>query len=173
MRCGSTLLLALVALGGCGYHLVNARAPFGLRRVAVVPFVEDEIAGISADLAQELATELGAMGVDLTADRGSADAVLAGHIVSARTYPIVSPKGILSYQVSVVVLATLTKASKEVWRSQIEAHDDFPPTAQPASEPGGALVTEASRRMALHRAAQRAAREIRERLVLAAAAQGA
>jgi DNA polymerase III subunit delta len=72
-----------ICLLGCGYRVVGASPPFGMARLAVLPFAENSPVGLSPGLAGALASELAASGVAITTDVTSADGVLRGLVASA------------------------------------------------------------------------------------------
>lgn len=168
-------LAPLVVLGSaaCAYSVVSSGAPFGVHRIAVVPFVEDEPVGLSADLGVALAERLAAGGVRIVPNRETADGVLTGRIISASTQrsPTVGAQtAVPAYGVTTRVEAVLSRGDAVVWRTQLVVREDFL-----ASQTGGdteTLETEANRRRALHRIVEELARELHERLVVASALGG-
>ena len=147
--------------------MLGAGQPFGLHRIALVPFVEDVPVGIAGDLAADLAQEIGAHGVALSLDPAAADAVLTGRVLSAHTAPPPAAS-VPSYRVTLVVLATLHKSKEQIWSTQISIADDF----LPGSVPDEPLSTEANRREALRRLSREAARTLVAQLRRAAATRG-
>lgn len=152
----------------CAYSLVGTKAPFGAHRIAVVPFVEDEPIGLSAQLATALVERLASDGVRVVLRRETADGVLTGRIISASTRP--NPSSGLgsaapAYDVTARVEAELHRGDKVVWRTLLDAREDF--LASQSSTDTQTLEIEASRRRALHRMVEQLARELHERMVLA------
>jgi outer membrane lipopolysaccharide assembly protein LptE/RlpB len=170
-----TRLAPLWALGlaACAYNVVSGSAPFGARRIAVVPFVEDEPIGLSADLAAALAERLANDGVQVVSDRELADGVLTGRVVSASTQrsPAVgSQTAVPAYDVTTRVEAVLNRGDRVVWRAALSLREDF--LASQTGTDTQILATEANRRRALHRIVEQLARELHQRLVLASTLDG-
>jgi len=159
-------LVAFASLAGCGYTSLHHGTPYGVRRLALVPFGEQQPLGMSPDLAHALALELAACGVELVPSRSDADGVLSGEVTNIMTLPSTVGSGVAAYGVRALVGATLNVGGRVVWTTAQWVADDY----QPGS--GGleySLATEANRREAVRRMAVAAAQQIRTALVLAAA----
>ncbi len=158
-------------LTACGYGFSEGGAPFGGTRVAVLTFAEYESLGIAPDIARYLAEMAGHEGAEVVFDSANADAIIKGVVRQGRTaaLPVVDPQAaIAGYQIVVDIDAQVVdKAGTVVWASTMSFSEDFLPGAgNPAQL---ALGTEASRRRALDRVAQRAAKEIYERIAMSSA----
>jgi outer membrane lipopolysaccharide assembly protein LptE/RlpB len=154
----------------CGYTVVGAAPPLGMSRVAVVPFDELTPVGMAPHLATALAAELAASGLAITTDAAGADGVVTGMVTSATTTG--SPTSgdpaatVQAYRLAVTIDARLNdRAGAERWRATLALGEDF--LASLNTGPTGPVETEAARRRALHRLAERFAREIHTRLVVA------
>lgn len=159
--------LAFLAMSACShYHVVGATRPFGMQRVAIVPFAEDVPIGTAADIVQSLAEELAQSGLELTTDTKRADGVLRGTVVAANAGPNLSSiGGIASYTLSLSVRAELLdRNATSIWSTQVSVAEDFPYAGKSAFP---ALGTEANRRMSATRLGREAARAIHLRLMLA------
>lgn len=170
----TVVLVLVVVLAGCGYRVVSSRAPAGVSHLALEPFAENEPVGVSAPLSTELARLLVSGGVSLGPLEAASTAKLTGRVTSAKTRVrgvanVRSP--VPAYEVSINVEARLVSAQgNELWRGAVSVTDDFLPTG--AYEPGDMLATEAARTRALGRIAERAARELYERLLMAPGPSG-
>lgn len=160
--------VAVATLVGCGYQVVRSDAPFGRSAISVVPFVEPKAIGISAPLADAVSRLLAAGGVRLVRSRAAADAALEGEVLaeSTRGSPtsgVAAP--IPAYLLSVTVQARLVDPRGRVlWQTTVAAAEDFLSPSGDVTD--AALAIEASRRSALHRVAERLARELHDQLIL-------
>lgn len=161
--------VAALTVAACAYQVIRGDAPFGLHRIAVVPFRETVPVGMAGELGDDLVRLLAHDGVQVARGRSGAQAVLSGTILSAIT--ATSPTAgvgapISAYGLTVRLRAVLVDAKgHSLWHDVIAVHDDFLPSTQ--SGPNDALTTEANRRRALERIAQSAAEAIHQRLSLA------
>lgn len=155
-------------MAGCGYGFAEAQAPFGGSRVAVLTFAEYEPLGIAPDIARYLAELAGHEGATIVFDSAKADETIKGVVRQGRTaaLPVVDPAAaIAGYQIVVDIDAQMVdKDGTVLWASTMSFSEDFLPGAGNPSQL--ALGTEASRRRALDRVAQRAAREIYDRIAM-------
>ncbi len=165
------LLLGAWAAAGCGYQMIQADAPFGVRTLQLVPFVEEEPVGLAADLGAALAAALARGGVQLTGDRRTSDGQLTGTIVSENTYKASLEATVPAYEVQLVVHVELRRAGAVVWTTDVSASEAFLPATTDDADTQ-TLGTEVNRRKALARLAVRLADIIHERLVIASAAKG-
>lgn len=159
------------SLAGCGYGFVEGGAPFGGRELAVLTFAEYEPLGIAPDLQRYLSELAEHEGARLVSQSSNADGVIRGLIRQGTTtaLPISDPLATISaYQISVQIDAQMTdRSGKVVWASTLTVSEDFLPGAGQPSQ--ATLGTEASRRRALDRLAQKSAREIYDRIVMTSA----
>ncbi len=137
----------------------------------MLTFAEYEPLGIAPDIARYLAETAGHEGAQIVFDSAQADSTIKGVIRQGRTaaLPVVDPQAaIAGYQIVVDIDAQMVdNAGTVVWASTMSFSEDFLPGAgNPAQL---ALGTEASRRRALDRVAQRAAREIYDRIAMSSA----
>lgn len=167
-------LVAALVLGTglmhCGYAVIGTRSPFGLERIALVAFAEDESVGLGPVLASALARELATEGVTLVPFDRDASGTLSGTILAEQT--VKSPVAgvgahIPAYQITLRIRAVLSdKAGKTLWSTEVSLNDSFLPAGSEASPTTKTAETEANRRRALQRIAERAARMIHECLVV-------
>ncbi|MEZ0312819.1 MAG: LPS assembly lipoprotein LptE [Myxococcota bacterium] len=134
-------------------------------------FAEYEPLGIAPDIARYLAELAGHEGAQIVFDSAKADETIKGVIRQGRTaaLPVVDPQAaIAGYQIVVDIDAQMVDGAGTVlWASTMSFSEDFLPGAgNPAQL---ALGTETSRRRALDRVAQRAAREIYDRIAMSSA----
>ncbi len=169
MKPALALLLLTLALAGCGYTSLQSGSPFGVRRLALVPFGEAQPAGLAPDLAQALALELAASGLEIAPSRATADGVLTGEILSVTTVPSSAAGGVLTYSIRVLLSARLTVGGKEPWKKEWWVAEDYLPGVGGTLE--HTLATETNRREALRRVALLAAQQLRSALLLEAAAR--
>ena len=156
----------LLLIGGCGYYLVHLDAPFGVKTICVVPFVEEEPLGLSPALTAKLSTLLAAEGLVLTTDRSAADGVLTGRIVEAGTAgSATNTKQIQIYRFIAKIEAQLVdQDGTKLWQKTINLEESFLPNREKG--PSSALATDANRIMSLRRLAAEAARQLHTALVV-------
>lgn len=163
--------LLAIWLGGCGYGFTAGEAPFGGSRVAVQTFAEWEPLGIAPDIARYLGELAGHEGAQIVFDSATADETITGVIRQGRmaALPVVDPAAAISgYQIVVDIDARVVdKSGTVLWASTMSFSEDFLPG--PGNPSQATLGTEASRRRALDRVAQRAAKEIYERITVSSA----
>lgn len=114
------LLLVLVGVAGCGYHLSGAKAdlPEGIKTVAVPPFenrtLEPDLGVVMAEAMQR---EILRRGMVKIAPSDKADAVLTGRIDNIKLTPVgYDSRGFTTaYQVRVEVSARLVQGGKTIW----------------------------------------------------------
>jgi hypothetical protein len=171
-------LIALAAtvvgfIGGCGYGFTAGDKPFGSSRLAVMTFAEWEPLGISPEITRYFSEIAAHEGADIVFDSANADERLEGVVRQGRTnaLPIADPQAaIAGYQIIVDVDARLVdRAGTVLWASTLTFSEDFLPGPATVGPQQATLGTEASRRRALDRVAQRAAREIYDRIVVSSA----
>ena len=152
--------------GSCGYHLVGYDSPLGIKTISVVPFVEEEPLGLSADLTAALCERLASEGLILTTNRAEADGVVVGRVYDARSASSASnTRQIQVFQLIAKVEAQLKdKRGQKVWSKTITLEESFLPYKQGGAN--GALGTDANRRLALRRFAKEAARRLHSAFVI-------
>jgi len=147
--------LALLALAGCGYALTSgvSRLPAGAERVFVRPLDNRSTdAEAGALVAGALRRELARRG----AEGGPAGpAALDGAVESVLVAP--ATPGAATWRVTLVVRAELRVSGRAVGEAVARPSEEYVAGVD-------ALESEGRRRIALARAAERAAREIVERL---------
>lgn len=165
------VVMSLLPVGACHYGLVRTDAPFGHRRIAVLPAQEAAPLGLAPDLTRALMTALSAGGVQVVHQPADGQAVLSTLIEATRTVPSSATAGVRaripSYALQVQVRATLADtAGAELWSATLHLTEEFLPS--PASLGDAQSVnTEANRRRAARRIADRAAQTLVRRLVMA------
>lgn len=164
----AALLIAAATSAACGYGFVDGASPFGGSRVAVLTFAEYVPLGIAPDLQRYLAELAEHEGARVVFQSAKADEIIRGVIRLGTTnaLPITDPLAAISaYQITVQIDAQMTDShGTVVWASTLSFTEDFLPGAGLPSQ--STLGTEASRRRALDRLAQKAAREIYDRIVM-------
>jgi hypothetical protein len=163
-----------VALSACGYHAINTAKVYGFDTLAVVPFAEETPLGLSSELAGDLSARLATGGIKITANEGTAGAVLTGRVLAATA--AVSPVArfglaVPAYDMTVrLEVDLIPKGKKSIWHRQFSIREDFL-AAQPSAQVTGSatdltLATEANRRTALTRVAEKATQEIIDALLM-------
>lgn len=158
------LSLGAVVAEGCGYHVMRADQLFCASHVSVVPFAEREPNGLSAPIAQNLSHRLSSGGVRVSDFGRAPDATLSGtvHVGNA---PSATLRGVQTYAVVAHVHAALSTSSGDVaWARDFVLREEFLPTDP--TQDVQPLVSEARRRTALIRLAERAAAAVHEAMVL-------
>ncbi|MEE8409381.1 MAG: LPS assembly lipoprotein LptE [Myxococcota bacterium] len=154
---------------GCGYAVVRGDRPFGAGSIAVVPFAESEPVGLAIELTDAITALLAADGVRIIGDESAADAVFTGRIIAAtttRSPTVGSNAPVPAYSTGTSITASLTRPDGTLlWTTRLHVTEDF--LASTGTEDTVTSETESRRRRALRRIAERAAREIHERLVIA------
>lgn len=164
--------LAAVLLGAlqlqCGYRMLRSDAPFGASRIAVMPFVEQQPIGLTAELSHNLLQRLAQGGVDVVTDSRRAQAILTGTL-SLYTVPGATLQAVQLYNVDAVVHAELIDTQGQIlWQQDVTVRESFlPPDPGQAPQP---LTIESRRRVALARLAERAAHALHDALVVAGSA---
>lgn len=151
------LLLALLALAGCGYRFAapGAALPGGVRAVAV-PMLSNRTAEPSADAALTLALrEQLARAGRLAA--GVPDAVLEGTLLSVSGAPLLTAGPLPVYRLAGAAQLVLKRGDAVLAQVTVSGSEEFP------SGPD-VLLTEANRGAALRRLCEGLAREGLERL---------
>lgn len=137
----------------------------------MLTFAEYEPLGIAPDLARYLAELAGHEGAQVVFDSDKADETIRGTVRQGRTaaLPVVDPQAAISgYQIIVDIDAQMVdRGGTVLWASTMSFSEDFLPGGGNATQV--ATSTEASRRRALDRVAQRAAKEIYERIAMSSA----
>lgn len=142
---------------------------FDAPHIAVMPFAENEPNGLSAPLAQSLGHRLTSGGVRVSGASQKPAATLSGTVHTGNA-PSATLRGVQTYAVIADVHATLTGAQGELlWQRDFGLREEFLPT-DPAQDIQP-LVSEARRRTALMRLAERAARAVHDAMVLDSFAQ--
>lgn len=119
-----TLLLLLIILTSCGYHLVGSGGlQKGIKNVAVLPFEKvDNVYILDQRLTEAVRAELGRRAkVKILESKEGADAILYGSITNFSTFPISygSDGRANRYKVSVVVKVILKdKDGKEIFKME-------------------------------------------------------
>ena len=153
---------------GCGYHILQAPAPFRQTHLCVHPYGENMPFGLAGELTHHVDRLLAMQGITLSRACHAEDALLSGLVVAATTG--ISPNGIgiriSAYQLSASILSILRAPNGDVlWQFQTDARENFlPPQNQVVFD---ALAIEANRRNALVRLAQNAAHTIVAQLIVA------
>jgi len=141
--------------------------------LGVVTFAEWEPLGISPDITRYFSEIAAHEGADIVFDSANADEVLQGVVRQGRTnaLPSADPQAAIpAYQVIVDIDAKLVDRAGTVhWASTLTFSEDFLPGPATVGAQQATLGTEASRRRALDRVAQRAAREIYDRIAVSSA----
>lgn len=167
MRVAALWLLLLQI--GCGYTVIRGDHPFGAGSIAVVPFAESEPVGLAIDLTDAITTLLAADGVRIIGDESTADGIFTGRIIAAtttRSPTVGSNAPVPAYTVGTLIRASLTGANgKLLWTTSLRVTEDF--IASTGTADTATSETESRRRRALRRIAEKAAREIHQRLVIA------
>ncbi len=162
-----------MGLTGCGYGFTAGDHPFNGSRLGVLTFAEWEPLGISPDITRYFSEIAAHEGADIVFDSANADEVLQGVVRQGRTnaLPIADPQAaIAGYSIIVDIDAKLVDRSGTVlWASTLTFSEDFLPGPATVGPQQSTLGTEASRRRALDRVAQRAAREMYDRIVMSSA----
>ncbi len=162
------LAVACLAFTSCGYALVQGGQVFGADTITVVPFLEDEPAGVSSELTAAIIERLGAAGIE----RGSG-ATIEGRVVSLATVAAPSAgQAIPLYRVVLRLSARLVRGDEVLWRGELSLHEDFLSASRGvvSGQPEIDLATEANRRAALVSVTRRAAMQLVEQLELASSA---
>ena len=169
----AVVALTATIVSGCGYGFTAGDKPFGSSRLAVTTFAEWEPLGISPDITRYLSEIAAQEGADIVFDSANADERLEGVVRQGRTtpLPIADPQAaIAGYQIIVDMDAKLVdRAGTVLWASTLTFSEDFLPGPATVNPQQATLGTEASRRRALDRVAQRAAREIYDRIAVSSA----
>ncbi len=157
-------LVAVSFTSACGYTLLRGDRPFGASAIMLLPFREAAPVGVSPLVTEALSARLLAEGVQLVRAADHADAVLSGEVVD-ETWRLSPGAQAQAYQVTLRIRAKLVgKDGASKWESEVLVSDDF------LTVSGGELdllATEANRRRALVRMAERAAAELCEQMVMA------
>lgn len=167
VSCGSGLLTATLLLSSCGYHFTARRdaLPTGGRRVFAPTFANDTSeAGIEAEFTNAFRAEL----ADAHADGESDAPIRALGTVSGLgggpDLPLTDAHGnavgLASYQVGVQLCVRLVEGERPLGSTCVRASEPYAPGLDP-------LQTESARRLALHRMAEKLAREAFEHLASA------
>ncbi|HVO30663.1 MAG TPA: LptE family protein [bacterium] len=176
----AALALALslsLLLGGCGYHLRKDLAPpAGVRTVAVPTFANRTYQpGLELPFTEQLRGEmLKGKGVQVVADRGRADAIVSGEVLSFRAVPtvLVTPPNFpqdrrlpTRYRAIVEVKVSLvsTGTGEVLWEDTLEGTEEF--DAGVAAEGFEPLERDAQQRGAIAAIAQDLMREAYDRMM--------
>jgi hypothetical protein len=162
-------LCAALGTAGCGYAVIQGARLFDAPRIYVMPFAEHEPNGLSAPLAQNLSQRLMSAGMSVGDASGEPAAALGGTIHLGNA-PSATLRGVQTYAVVAHVHAALTADGGAVlWQRDFSLREEFLPTDP--SQDIQPLVSEARRRTALLRLAERSARAVHEAMVLDSFAQ--
>jgi len=156
---------------GCGYHFIDASAPYGVATMVVVPFQENEPVGLSQSLARELAILLAQRGVSIRTSSTERSGRLQGVITSSHVSPAPTSSvdtSVPSYRLRITVKAHLTGPDGDsLWKKSYTLNDTF--LSASGYSPETALVTESQRRKAMFRLGQEFSKRIVEDLALTSA----
>lgn len=156
-----TLILGLCQ---CGYQLLYTDRPFDKQRILLLPFAEETSSGLFIPLHAALQTQLESMGIALTSDPKTADAILRGKIQIANV-PSTTLRQVQIYTVIANVHVTLQEPDgAPIWTHDVHLKDEFLPT--PPLDNDQPLITESRRNAALLRLSQKVAEQIQQALLM-------
>ena len=148
----------IVVVAACSYSvrrkpdILVTKGPW-----AVVPFFERPYLGMAQPLAQHLALQLAAEGVDLAPITATGSAKLLGNL-RVETRPSATRAGIGAYALFATIEVRLCDAQGQtLWQKTLSLVDDFLPDMTPDVQP---LLTEANRQLAVARLAHKAAQDV-------------
>jgi len=155
--------------------VVQARAPFGVVAMVLEPFDEDEPIGIASEITKALGRLLRAEGMQIVqaADDATGQATLRGVVLHQSTVASPATGGdqaqVAVYRISLSIRAVLENDhGKTLWSASVTVADDFlPANVLDFDASRLPLATEANRRRALQRVAERAAGALHQKLVMA------
>ncbi len=164
------MLLLMGVQAGCGYQVLRGDQVLGHSKLAIAPIHEPTVIGISTVLTRHIETELLQQGLTIVDDDASAPLRLLIELKNPRTSTtIISSidRGVPIYRESLTLLATLqdTSTGQTKWQTQLSQNDLF--RQETGADGDTALLTEAGRRRALDRLAQRFALELSSRILVA------
>jgi hypothetical protein len=177
VRAVCVAVIASSASTGCGYHLRGQVAPpAGVRSVAVPTFANRTYEpGLELPFTQQLRSEmLLGKGVRLETDRGHADAIVSGEVISFRAVPtvLITPKNFpqdrrlpTRYRAIVEVRVSLvsTGTGEVLWEDVLEGTEEY--DSGVAAEGFEPLALEAQQRTAIAVIAQDLMREAYDRMM--------
>ena len=164
------ITLAGIVTSGCGYRVVSGERLFGAKQIAVQPFYEVQAVGMASEMSMHLTRLLAASGSQIVWSKTQAEAVLDGRI-TFNTTPSATRAGVQAYQVGALVHAELLDTQGTcLWAHDAAIKEDFLPVGGQDVQP---LATEANRRAAIRRLAERSATLVHEALIVASTTFGA
>lgn len=172
-----SIAVCAIALGGCGYHLRKDLAPpAGVHTIAVPTFSNRTYEpGLELPFTEQLRGEMmKGSGITLVTDRGAADAIVSGEVLSFRAVPtvLVKPPSFpqdrrlpTRYRALVEVKVSLvsTKTGEVLWEDTLEGTEEY--DAGQAPEGFEPLAREGQQRQAIAAIAQDLMREAYDRMM--------
>jgi len=123
--------LIIILLTGCAVYSFSGHGIAGIESIAIEPF-DNQTAefGIREDLTDIILTRLLSDRTLTLADRGSADAILYGNVLSIedRPYSWNSDENVSEYEIKISVSFTLRKPDKSepVWEGRLVGNGSYP-----------------------------------------------
>lgn len=131
LGCIAILMMLQVWTSGCGIYSFKGQGIGGIKSVAVEP-LENQTAefGLSDNLTDAVITKLLSDRTLAVADRGSAEALLSGRIISYMDEPLsyTSTETVTENQVKIVVEFSLRRpdSTTPLWEGQVTGQGSYP-----------------------------------------------
>lgn len=164
------MVLALLSIAsGCGYRAIGQKPPFGLRKLAVRPLLEEVSTGMSLEFTRALAETFARGGLTLVRNEAEADGILSGTISGAGlgNAPTRGGNDISVYLAQSTVSVTIHDPEGELL-FQTVFNDSQPFLVDLDRDPGAPLAVEGARHVPMIRIVRAAAAEVGHRFWLAA-----